>query len=670
MSLNEKQALKILTGQRDAHKVNRPCTETFWTLAIMYDSGKQWGYATTKHGRQHIRRLQNIVDPARSDVRVTMNTIHKDVRRITATLKPKRLKASSSAIGGSPLSHVIAATCDQLLDEWGNQIGALTLLRDKTLPQCVLGSAIIRRTITTIGKSRDLFIDGRDKKLPPLNVRTFRYGWSLCYPWEILRDASANSIRFDRDEEFIAHFKPRTTAWIKRTFGVDIETETTMGDLNRFQHQIFRAGGNGGAHTGNSQDKGVLVYEAYFKDPSKIVHPDERKNWAHVLFAWEDPKAAESEIKPIRFGPNPYYGQPFHMFTYDTQVQGPWARGIPHLQMQGQDLVNIAWTWSLRMMQQGSGKLMFEDGTVEKANRQFNNRLDQPITWKRLTNNTSAPTRLQPPQPNPLGMDVLSRTPGWMDEALNLTDVQRGVTSKRGESGEAVKLKLSEANVPLEDQRADDDMVLQDLLFSTLVDLTNPKLVRPDQLRELLGPGVPDEHLNMLLRNPIQEAIKTVNIHPTTLRWKTPAEHRDEITTLSERQIIPPEQAQWEMDKRGVSVNTLLSQARRKQTTELQLMIEGGEAPVSIGDAHVFHIRTTDEFINSEHWFLLEQDVKDSILEHRINHKKASILEQQMDALGQQAIAPGAGPEGSPPAATVEQPNLGPGAAEPAINVA
>ena len=609
--MDEKAAIQKLKGLRDSSIQQRQFMDSYWTMAIMYDAGNQWGHMTTKRGRQGIRRLKNIIDPAREDVRVTMDEIHKNVVLVGSMLKPQRISFSATPNKpGRPDDIANSGTAGKLLQRWIDKSGALDILRRKEHPRDVLGSIGVRRVLTQIGQGVQLSEEQQ--------LRQWRMSWATVYPWEILRDPSAVTTDIDRDEQIIGQVKPYTVEQMKQTFNIDVKTETTISSLYDYQRQVFRAQGSGqGDFVKDSNQKGVLVYECYFKDgPS---NNDEKRDWSKQLLAWQDPSEDSGEMTVISYGDNPFYGQPFTLFTYDEQIQAPWARGIPHILMKGQDYNNLAFTWLARTMQMGGGKWVFEDGTIDKPNRRLSNRLDEPIVWKRTQlwgQMQSGPQHVQPPQMNPAIAEIAAAMPQWMNSALNISDVQRGVTSKRGESGRSVEAKLDAANLPIEDMRRTDEIRLQDLLFATLVDITNPKLMLPATAANTIDADVEPPALMALYRDDITKTVLSINIHPTTLRPQTSSDRRNTMVDLATAGFIEAEEAQWELCRQGSPVSGRMADARMKQITEIQIMSQGGYSEPNVGDLHDYHIKAIQDFTGSDSWFTTPPEAQDEINEH------------------------------------------------------
>jgi len=277
-----------------------------------------------------------------------------------------------------------------------------------------------------------------------------------------------------------------------------------------------------------------------------------------------------------------------------------------------------------------------------------------------------APTRFLPPPISPVTPQILGLAPEWMDKALNLSEVGRGVTSKRGESGKAVEEKIRAASAPLEQLRKDDDMIYQRLLYGTMADITNPKRFRLDVAKKMLGPDASDDHIRLMMRHPVVEAVKEIVILPRAMHPKTSTELQDEAIALTGAQILDGEAAEWAMIDREISKDK--KRSKQKQELEIEQMISGQDVSPNVFDDHRYHIRQLRMFIDSMRWMAQTNKVKDRINEHAAGHF-ASL--QQMESLlsvqGQQ------GAQGSPPAAAFGQgapETSAPGSAGLAVGVA
>jgi hypothetical protein len=371
------------------------------------------------------------------------------------------------------------------------------------------------------------------------------------------------------------------------------------------------------------------------------------------------------------FTRNPYYGLPIHFFHYDTIINTPWGRGVPHLLIPRQDNINLAMTWLMRRLITGCGKVVFEKGTVEDPANSLDPNPMKPLVWKREgphSHQQGPPNWMTPPPVQSAVNDVMAMLPGEMNEAVHIADVQRGITSSRGESGQAVELKLSAANAPMESLKKDDELVYEELLYATLVDLTNPYLMQIDKAREYIDRDVDKQNLMMLFREPIEKSIRGVQIKSESLRERTPAELRSDAVALVSSQIIDAETARMELLESGSAVNTLERMAYEKQQQEIAMMRDGYQPEVTIQELHAVHVYVLQRFANSKQWLDASEEVKSMVTQHWVNHQMAAAqlkMTEAMLAAPQGMPSPGMP---SPPSAAIEAAQDGSmGTAQPQI---
>jgi hypothetical protein len=658
--LDTKTAIEKLTEYRKAYQSTRAVHDTRWTLSIALDAGQHWCYPTTQGGQTALKMLRPITDPNRDDVRATHNLIHKHVNQFIDGTSPVKVTPYCDPRSGASDDRIAAELSRNILDNWMQESGGLSILREKEQIRYVLGTAIVRRWMSAKGMI--------GKQQP--SIRDFTYGWAHVYPWEVIRDPAATSMRPDRDEEFFAQEKPRTVAWVQRNFGVKIETQTTLGKLLDYQHQVHAASGMGGVSLSDSKTPAVLVYEACFQDP------DMEKPWPWMLLGFRDPGQSGDDIIPLMpqgLIPNPFRGLPWSLFPCDSTIQAMWGFGIPIALRETQDIINMVWSTALRYHIMAQGKWLIEEGTVEKGNRGLSNRIDEPIYWKRTGTPSPqlAPSRIMPPQMNPVTSDLLVMAPASMMDQLNTSEVLRGISSKRGESGEAIDAKLKAASSPVERIRRDDDLTYQELLYNTLADLTNPERFTIDTARRYLGPDVPDEQAYMLLRKPVTEAVKSITLIAGEVHPKTPVEHEQGVILLAQNQLLEKDEAQWLLIQRGIDVNPLKSGAYNDQMNEVEQMKSGQDVQISPGEEHQYHIYALKLVINKSTWHTVPPDVQGRILTHLAMHKHGIIVDAQMDAMAQTQAAPQPTQQPSPTSTASEAlAGSNAGSMVPAMNVA
>lgn len=650
--LDQNTAIEWANRVRNDAVAARAYYDTFWTLATVYDHGNQWGSVNWRTGGSEVRFLKHITDPQREDVRVAINEIHSKVVRLEAALAPNQLDFELT-----PKTHsgrTIATTGRILMRQHLENIRALEILRGKNASRLVLGSSIVRRTLTSPGSPIPVPGGGE--------IRNIKPGLSLVAPHEIIRDPSANSTNWEQDEEIIGHEKPRTLAWVKRNFGVEIQTDSRMGDLMDYQRQLAAAIGRPAQFTYDSKAPAVVVYEWYFQDPDVNVP------WPWVLFAYMDPKNSGKSVDglvPLFFGKNPFHGCPLHGFHFDQILNAAWGRGVPHLGMGPQDVMNLAVTWLVRFMQSGAGKWRYVKGSIEpnEVARVLSNRIDVPIPYSQPMTGSPAPDRVPAPQMNPAMLEILGQAPGWMKKALNMSDVQQGDVSKRGESASAIEGRLEQANATIEKVRKDDDLETQRMLLGLLLDLTDQRHLRLDEARDLLGDSVPDEMIRSLVREDVAKHIGGVILNPSVHRPQTPGEVTDEFVNLAQTQVMEPVQARWEMMLRGKPIDTDMRLALTKQSIEIQMMKAGLPVQVSMSENHEYHMKTIEQYVDDPAWLSLDPAVQDIIQQHYADHAGAGIVRAQ----GKSAMQPGQTQNKPSPPGEAFSPTGQPGPANPVI---
>ncbi len=630
--MNTEEAIKQLDELRRSSQGFRHYYDSWWLMAKAYAYGSQWAFMRTGEGQRGttLRFLRNVTDPQRTDLRVTHNKISELVTRSSAAMAPARI--SYDLVPRSTQFASVATTGHKLLNAHLDDIGALKILRAKEDYRNVLGCVFVRRTLRKDGLPAPENVEDA--------ISDFKPGWALVPPTQILRDPSARSVDIARDEVIFAQETPRTVKWVEQTFGVKPKTKTTMGNLVDYNRSIRATTGcTVDSFATDSKEPGVLVYECYYKVPG------ETEPWSKVLFAYLDTTGETGTIRPLAdVQDNPFYGLPFHMFSYSPMLDSPWPRGIPHILAGTQDIHNIMITWMMRLAQEGSGKWRYEEGTIDadKLRQTFNNRLDRPIAWRRVSPNSGAPDRVSPPQINPAAFELMNATPQWMLSSINMDSVQFGQPAgRRGESGEALSIRLGEANAVLESMREDDDQILRELLFATFVDLANPRHTTIGRAKEMLDGFIDDEAIRAIFRKPPQKTIQRVSIHPSTVRPQTRGETKNELVNMVGAQMMDANTALRELAKRGVEIDSSMSAAYKKQTVEISAMIEGEDSVPAMPEDHETHMWAIRLFVDTPEFETISEEAQDRILGHFAAHLQAQqVLSGQVQQNPQQGTPP------------------------------
>ncbi|HQG47844.1 MAG TPA: hypothetical protein PK373_02050 [Sedimentisphaerales bacterium] len=620
------EAIRLAKNARQTAQMQRAWYDTFWSMAMTYAFGPQWGYVNQSSTSNELRFLRSVVDPNREDVRVSINRIHPDIVRTAAALNPKQIIFDLEPASVS--SRVVKLVGEKRLARHLKDIRAINVLRDKNLARLVFGSSIVRRTLQAHGAPMPVQGD--------LSMRSIRPGLSLVGCHEIIRDPSAQSLRWNEEESIMGQEKPMSVQDVKRVFGVELKTEATMGQLSDYNKQLLTAAGANGRFLFDSKLPAIVVYEWYFRDPEAPPELQAKTDgWPWRLWAYTDVASDRGEMQPLgekpemAFGPNPFSGNPFTGYHYDRQPFSPWGRGMPHLQIPAQDVFNLSLTWYVRMMMQGSGRWLIEENTIppNEMNRMLSPDLRKPIVWKRLTNATMKPERSTPPQVNQAAAELLNRMPEFVRDSVNLNDVQFGDVSKRGESAKAIQSRLSEANAPIEAIREEDDDATANLLLGLVYDLGRNE--RLDEIEAKLGSSCSRSQVLEYLREPIEKHIVAVNIHPAVHRPKTPGEVRTDYLEMAQQQLMEPKKAIWNMMLRGVIMDDDMHAAYQSQMAELRSIVAGEQAVVDMTDLHEYHIWAVKRYTNDPAFKDLDPNVQEAVQQHYAEHMQAMIVEAQ-----------------------------------------
>ena len=641
--LNQEQALQQGSRLRTACSSWRSYWDAQWAVNLAYEAGQQWAYAErAPAGVRRIMQLHEKVDPNAIDVRVVFDMVAKNTRRTVASLKPQKLAASTVVKSESSADLIAKQVYDALLGKMLREISALATWRSAMHPCCVLGSFCIRRERYTVGRSKPVGFTGKGEERRELGYRDTRVRWAHVMPFEILRDPSCMNADPNKSDTIIAHEKPRSTEWVRRNFGKEIQTETKLGQLLDYQNQVGSVtGANNMRHATDSVTPGIVAEEFWFQDP------DEPREWPWYLIAFLDPNSIETaggtQLQPLWFGRNPFWKLPLHFIQYQPRVIGPWGRGLPELIKGIQDIRNLAVTSMVRVMLAHVPQWRIQKGTVDDPAKMLTNRTDQIIEFERHAVHDHVPDRVPAPGPPPTAEQMLWQLGDEGADAVSLSPAQFGRMVKRGTSGKGFGLQLEAADVPLEDLRGDHRLVLNELLTGTLIDTLRQLRFRPDRVRELLGEEFPREQLAAAIGRDPGGVISAVEAQPDSLRPRTPNEVRKDFTEATNNQIVGPESAKREMLIQGnVVFDTRMAEAHRKQTLEIARMKAGVPVLVTVGEDHPTSMWCIELLQSSPKWYSLSEEIQQLITKHWADHRLAiqeEALSAQIMPEGQQGSA-------------------------------
>ena len=609
-----------------------------WAINLAYEAGQQWAYANTgPAGVRRIMQLHEKVDPNSINVRVVFDMVAKNVRRTVASLKPHKLAASTVVRSESSADLIAKQVYDALLLKMLREIKGLAVWRSAMHPCCVMGTFCIRRELYTIGGRKTVGFAGEGAERKAVGYRDTRVRWARVMPFEILRDPSCMSADPNESDTIIGHEKPRSTDWVRRNFGKEIQTETKLGQLLDYQNQIGSVTGSDEMrHAMDSTTPAIVAEEFWFQDP------DEPQKWPWHLIAYLDPNSrettGETRLQVLRFGRNPFWKLPLHFIGYQPRVIGPWPRGMPELIKGIQDIRNLAVTSMVRVMLAHVPQWRVEKGTVDDPRKVFTNRSDQIIEFERHKPTDHIPDRIPAPGPPPTAEQMLWQLGDEGADAVNLSPAQFGRMVKRGTSGRGFELQLEAADVPLEDLRGDHRLVLNELLTGTLIDGVRQLRFRPDRVRELLGEEFPRDQLAAAIYRDPAKVIAAVEARPDSLRPRTPSQVQKDFTDAVTSQIVDSQGAKREMLAQGdVVMDTRMAEAWRKQQLEIARMKVGLPVVVTVGEDHSTSMWCIEILKSSPKWCSLTEEIQELITKHWADHR----LAMQEEALSAQIVAEG-----------------------------
>ena len=648
MAMDQAAALKKAQETLEASETVRANFEAMCGLHLAYAYGSQWASTSpgVRGGRQ-LNQLRTITQANRSDVRFAMNKIGPRIVKLDSVLKLKTLASRAVPATRSNEDQIIGLVADARLKHHLKSANGKRVLRRASLWRLVLGSVVVRRCMAAYGNETKVFDrDGQRSVNPvtnrPRRLRNFRHSWSVCAPYEFIRDPSAKTLDFD-DEDIIGHEKPRTTEWLMRNYGVEITTETTMGQLFEFQRFLHGAIGqtmNEGISM--SKAKGVMVSEWVFKDP------DGEDEWDVWMLAFRDMTGEGSEGKnlvPITFGPNPYSGLPFHHFWYNPKIESPWGQGVPEIMIQVQDATNIAYSMAIRaMIYHASPKWIIEaDSLVDKPEKALSNRTDVPVIVKR--NTLMQPQRLAPGQMSPEVHNILDKTSAWFDGMLNMSPIQQGIGSPRGEAGRALEIKRDYADTPLAAISDEDEITVNELLTGTLYDISKTDSLKA--LRADLGGQFSFDQIALFKSTDARKAISGVMVEPDSMRPRTPDEMRADALANVNSQMVDAVTARRTLLVHGrIALDVKEGRAYYRQLAEIQTLLAGGEVEVYLAQDHDMHMYAISLEQESPEYGAYNEDQKGALQEHWFEHSQMKMILQRMEAEGPQIPGQGQAQQG------------------------
>jgi len=631
-----KRAQQVLEDSAQA----RVAIEAVTTLTAAYVTGKGWTAAgRAERGGSGNLSLRPVIRPETSVVRVAMDIAGPAYRRITARILTPVLDYRVEPRTGDNDDQLSSQVGAALLDDFTSRPCTLRAWRNAQRWASQVGFGYVHRVLeprkgVRASDAAGKPVLGPDKR--PVVMREFLHRWNTVAPYEVCRDPSANSTEFE-GEDCVLIERPVTVAEVRRMFpGVPIpETKISMGDMLGVQMALNRlTRGAAGVAVADSKAPGVCMVMGWFRDPDA----DSDNDWPWMMLAFRDSGGANPEdrtLKPLWFGDNPNWGIGLHQVVYDTLPGSGNGQGCVASMIDVQNAVNLSFSDLIRvcLIHTGNRYVVRKDSIKEDEARLLSKDLSVVI---HVDDWADVPRRLEPPTLDPNTAAVLSQGPTWMDAVTGSAGIFRGESGKRETSGALGRLKVQQAEAPLDAIAVDMELVLNELLSGTLADMHRTSMAHT--LVERTRGRFTLEQVAAFLKQDLTNSLSGVKVTKDTLRPQSAQEVREVTMGFVDRQVLSAADARWAiLRKSGEAVLPGEDDAAWKQEQELQLILAG--KPVRVGEQqnHAIHLRVTGGFQDSAVWDTLSPEVQEAVNDHAWQHR--SLMEQQ--AAGMQRAGQG-----------------------------
>jgi len=227
---------------------------------------------------------------------------------------------------------------------------------------------------------------------------------------------------------------------VERMFGIQFPDKTkkalpTLSELQPFDDVVRKIQAlDPQARTG-SQSRGVLVTEYY-------------SDWWQRLTIFVHTGSSAEACRVVWDGPNWFHACPYGKYDLGESLMTPWGVGVPHRIYHEQRTTTLAITLVLKHLQAISAvRPIVAAGSVEgDLSEVFSPKVAAPIVWDAGRDGRNpAPSYIRPPDMPAIAWNLVSAMPEVMKDKSHLRDVLMGITSPRGESGDAIRQKLAQS---------------------------------------------------------------------------------------------------------------------------------------------------------------------------------------------------------------------------------
>ena len=569
MRFTDKELEQWLTEQIRSSETAGLRDRWYDTISIAYYAGNQWARqssanASSSRNSMNSRWLKVVLDPTRPDIRVTMNLIEENVTKVDSKLTPQEIPFGVvPQASTNPADRVVADIAETLARSDTEAKAFLPHLQYASWKRVVLGTGILKQVLIDPGNRRDYFFADVDKWSIVLDPANFHPDIARCHRWLIHSYAVPN-------EE------------LKKRYGMaDIQPQAKLGELY-LESSLFNSVGGSrySARAHSSTAEANMVHELYYgSEPGQY---DE----LYIVCRTKDSKA-----RVLWAGPNPFPSLPFMKLDYRPRIDSPWGKGVPLINLNAQDIYNLAMTNLMRYLVHASWvKWIAPKETLDSDTRSAltNNLMCSLIEYTPSITGDHKPEPARLPELPSVAPGFVEMMPEIGQRQVGLSLVNYGITSKRGEPAGTVKQKIDEAgSINTRISSGDANEIRRFLNNVAMFPVVHRDF---ETLTEKVGDKFTPDQLELYMQTDPKRPNLRYHVVPGALLPKTALEHKQELLMeLGSGALTPMEYRMTMFARTGVASSRLDDVTFRLAEEENRMMLAGKEPPVMPNDFHEGH---------------------------------------------------------------------------------
>lgn len=599
----EAEETKAFRRLYDSCRGRRFILDAACAVGIAMTEGQQWlideAYSqNTASGRTVLRLLPERTDPGVDNVRITLNRI-RDITEEVASLTRIEPGGWEGRFESDPRDPAMTQ---------------VQLHIERAVWREYRKTVMLHAEAEQANTWRSQCGSGLIKAIPD---RSNPFGWDLAMvPLDrILWDPHCKS------QEPAQHLEwGDSCAWnaedATKAYGIKFKKPDdlpTVGSLRAFDGALGAMRGIASGSEDESRAPGVLVTELY------------RRNWK-TLSLFVHTGTGEGQSHLVWYGPNPYGACPYLKFDLGLSLLSPFGVGVPLRLKADQQFYNLALTAILRhLLTVSAVRWLYEEGTVTNPQSVFSPRVGGLIPVKAVKDKIEVlPQMIQPPNMNATAWQLAGMLPTMMEEKAHLRPVMFGITSPRGESGQAIEQKIGQAGRVYAALAENDGERVSRFLTHHIKHLCNTAPI--PVLMNACGAGLQGALMERLQQGRVIDASIKVSLPAGTIQPRTAAEKRSDLERWAA--LLPgafdPDTLKYEIFKQTGEPVTSDQELALANASEENLRFMSGQ-PAEAVDAkhfepHDIHVRTHKQIVLARHTGAIPDEVVAQVELHILDH--------------------------------------------------